>query len=108
GGFTFINFPLVKYRWHGANTTFGLHQARPQTAALFRAVQAKRRVELDRFVEVYKGFAADAERALQAGLMEPAEYLKIKKRILREGRRFELRSKLFLRSWLWRLTIFCR
>ena len=107
GLFTFINAPLVKYRWHGSNTTFGLHQARPQTAASFRAVQAKRRIELDRFVEVYKGFAADAERAMQEGLISREEYPVLSKCIRREGRRFELRSELLVRPWFRRFAILC-
>lgn len=108
GYFTFVNASLVQYRWHWANTTFGLQEARPRTAPAFREFQEKRRIELERFVEVYRGFAADAERARQEGLLAPGEYRRLKKRILRERHRFELRSKLLLGPWLWRLSVFCR
>jgi glycosyltransferase involved in cell wall biosynthesis len=108
GLFTFVNASLVRYRWHGANTTFGLQEARPQTAVSFRAVREKRRIELERFVEVYKGFAADAESALQQGLIDPCEYSRLRRRILRESKRFELRSSLLHRSWPGRLYAFTR
>jgi len=98
----------VRYRWHGANTTFGLQEARPQTAASFREVREKRRIELERFIEVYKGFAADAERAMQQGLISPAEYPRLRKRIIKEGRRFKLKSELLVRPWPERLSILCR
>jgi glycosyltransferase involved in cell wall biosynthesis len=106
GIFTFIDAPLVKYRRHGNNITFALHQVRPQNVAAFKEVQRKRRIELDRYVEVYKCFAADAERAMQQGLIPPDEYPSVKKQILNEGRRFELKSELLIRPWFRRLSIF--
>ena len=108
GLFTFINAHLVKYRWHGSNTTFGLHQVRPQSTAAFREVQDKRRCELDRFVELYKCFASDAKRAMEQGLISQAEYPRLKNRILKEGRRFELMGQLSVRPWPQRLFILCR
>lgn len=105
GVFTFIDAPLVKYRRHGNNLTFALCQARPQSAAGFEEVQRKRRIELDRYVEVYKCFAADAERAMQHGLISSEEYPRVKKQILKEGRRFELKSELLVRPWFRRLCI---
>jgi glycosyltransferase involved in cell wall biosynthesis len=106
GLFTFIDAPLVKYRRHGQNLTFALHRARPQSAAAFEDVRAKRAIELDRFIEVYKCFAADAERAMQQGLVSSAEYPGVKKRILKERRRFELKRELLDQPWLRRMGIF--
>jgi glycosyltransferase involved in cell wall biosynthesis len=106
GVFTFIDSPLVKYRRHGNNLTFALHQVRPQSVAVFEEVQRKRRIELDRYIEVYKCFAADAERAMQQGLIPPEEYPSVKKQILKEGRRFQLKSELLIQPWFRRLCIF--
>jgi len=106
GHFTFIDAPLVKYRRHGQNITFALHQTRPQNAAAFEDFQAKRRIELDRFVEVYKCFATDAERAMQQGLISSAEYPGLKQLILKEGRRFELKRELLVQPWFRRMGIF--
>ena len=107
GFFAFIDAALVKYRRHGRNITFGLHQARPRSAAAFDDVQKKARCELDRFVEVYKGFAADAERAVQQGLISSGEYPAVEENILKEIRRFELRKELLFRGWLRRWSAFC-
>jgi len=106
GVFTFIDAPLVKYRRHRQNLTFALHQVRPQSVAAFEEVQRKRRIELDRYVEVYKCFAADAERAMQHGLISPEQYPGVKKQILKEGRRFELKSEILVAPWFRRLCIF--
>ncbi|HWX19237.1 MAG TPA: glycosyltransferase [Candidatus Binatia bacterium] len=108
GVFAFIKAPLVKYRWHGSNTTFGLHQVHPQSAVAFQVVQEKRRCELERFVDVYKGFEADALRAKELGLIPAADYPRLKTRILRERRRFELRSELLVCPWFRRLSILCK
>lgn len=106
GHFTFIDAPLVKYRRHDQNLTFALHLAHPQNAAAFEDFEAKRRIELDRFVEVYKCFAADAERAMQQGLISSEEYPGVKKQILKERRRFELKRELLVQPWSRRLGIF--
>ncbi len=106
GHFTFIDAPLVKYRRHDQNLTFALDLIHPQNAAAFEDFQAKRRIELDRFVEVYKCFAADAERAMQQGLISSEEYPGVKKRILKERRRFELKRELLVQPWSRRLGIF--
>jgi GT2 family glycosyltransferase len=106
GTFTFIDAPLVKYRRHGNNLTFALCQVRPQSAAIFEEVQRKRRIELERYIEVYKCFAADAERAAQQGLISPKEYPRVKKQILKEGRRFELKRELLIQPWHRRLFTF--
>lgn len=107
GLFTFINAPLVKYRRHGSNITFALHEVRPSSVAAFKDFQQKQRYELDRFIELYKCFASDAERAMQQGLISPAEYPAVKKRILYEGRRMKLRRNLLIDGWLRRWAIFC-
>lgn len=107
GFFTYIDAPLVKYRRHGQNVTFGLHQVRPQTVAAFEDFQAKQRCELDRFVEVYKCFAADAECALRHGLIPSQKYPEVKRRILREGRRMELRKQLLVQGIFRRWAILC-
>jgi glycosyltransferase involved in cell wall biosynthesis len=106
GLFTFIDAPLVKYRRHGNNITFALQSTRPQNVAAFEDFQRKRRIELDRYVQVYKCFAADAERAMQQGLIPPGEYPGVKKQILEEGRRFELKGELLTQPWFRRLCIF--
>ena len=106
GFFTFIDAPLVKYRRHGQNITFALHRARPDSAAAFDDFQAKRRIELDRFVEVYKCFATDAERALQQGLISSEKYPILKMQIFKECRRFELKREMLIRSWFSRVCIF--
>jgi glycosyltransferase involved in cell wall biosynthesis len=106
GHFMFINAPLVNYRWHGANTTFGLEQSMPKTAASFQELLEKRRCELDRFVVLYQSFAADAARAKQLGLISPADYSHLERRIAIEQRRFQLRSDMLGRSWGRRLAIF--
>jgi len=108
GVFTFIDAPLVRYRRHGQNVTFGLHQVRPQSCAAFEDVQEKRRRELDRFLDVYECFATDAERAARQGLISAAEYAVAKKQILRERRRFEFKRELLVQPWFRRLGIFCR
>ena len=108
GYFTFIDAPLVKYRRHGHNLTFALHQARPQSVAAFKDFCAKRVIELDRFVEVYKGFAADAEVAMRQGLVSQAAYPALRKQILFEGRRFELKRELLLQPCLRRPVVFWR
>lgn len=111
GQFAFLDAPLVKYRRHGNNVTFALHQARPQTKAAFDEVQRKRRCELDRFVESYKGFAADALQAFKQGLISPAEYVTARKTIRREGRRMELKRELLdcgvTRRWTIFLQLYC-
>jgi len=106
GIFTYINAPLVKYRRHGRNITFALHQKRPATPAEFEDFQAKLRCELERFLPVYDCFAADAERAMEHGLISHAEYPAVKRRILYERRRFELRRDLVLQNWMKRFSIF--
>lgn len=106
GIFTFIDLPLLKYRRHGHNITFGLHQKRPRTLAAFEDFQRKRRCELERFVEVYKCFAADAQRALKDGLISGSDYPAVQKRIQAEGCRFRLRSELLVQPWLGRLRTF--
>jgi glycosyltransferase involved in cell wall biosynthesis len=106
GFFTFITDPLVLYRWHGANTTFGLHEAQPKTQESFREMQKKKKIELDRYVDLYECFASDADRAAESGLISPALYLELKKRIRKEGRRFKLKSDLLTQSWLDRLGSF--
>jgi len=106
GYFTFIDAPLVKYRRHDQNLTFALHLAHPQNAAAFEDFRAKRRIELDRFVEVYKCFAADAERAMEQGLILAEEYPGVQKQILKECRRFELKRELLDQPWSRRLGIF--
>ena len=106
GFFTFIDAPLVKYRRHARNITFALHKKRPATPAEFEDFQAKLRCELERFLPVYDCFAADAERAMEHGLISHAEYPAVKRKILYERHRFELRRDLLLKSWLKRFTIF--
>jgi glycosyltransferase involved in cell wall biosynthesis len=106
GYFTFIDAPLVKYRRHSQNLTFALHEARPQDASAFEEFRMKRRIELDRFVEVYKSFAADAERAMQQGIISPADYPGLKKWIQMEGKRFALKRELLDQPWFRRLCIF--
>lgn len=106
GTFTFIDAPLVQYRRHGRNITFGLRQSRPQSGAAFEEVQDKRRCEMDRFVEVYKCFAADAERAWQQGLIPATEYPAVRKMILTELRRTELKRELLIRGWFRRCAVF--
>jgi hypothetical protein len=108
GLFTFINSPLAKYRWHGGNTTFGLHRSPPQTEAAFEQLHLKYSRELQRFVEIYNGFEADAECARQAGLLSVREHSELQKRIARERLRFELRSRLPVQPWLRRMRIFLR
>lgn len=105
GSFAYVNDALVKYRWHGANTTFGLHRLRPQDPASFRDFEQKSRNELERFVELYNGFEADACRAKERGLISPTEHSRLIKGIARERRRFDLRSKLPAGAWLRRLCI---
>jgi glycosyltransferase involved in cell wall biosynthesis len=107
GLFTYINAPLVKYRWHANNTSAGVHGMRPRDAASFRRFEQKQRVALGRMVEVYNSFAADAKKALQNGMIAHAAYDKINRRIVKERRRFELRSQLLIRPWLQRLPILC-
>src|SRR5207247_1187652 len=80
----------------------------PQTPEAFEEYRKKRRCELDRFVELYKSFAADAHTAMQKGFISAADYPKLKRKILREGRRFELRSRLFVQPWHRRLFTFCK
>ena len=58
-------------------------------------------------VELYSCFMADAATALRNVMIGPATYERLKKRIARERRRFELRSELLVRPWLRRLTILC-
>jgi glycosyltransferase involved in cell wall biosynthesis len=106
GFFMFVDAPLVKYRRHGQNLTFALHQSRPKNAAAFEDFEAKRCVEIDRFVKVYKCFAADAERALQQGLISATEYPVINRQILKECRRFELKREILVQPWFRRLGIF--
>jgi glycosyltransferase involved in cell wall biosynthesis len=106
GLFTFIDAPLVKYRRHGQNVTFGLHWSRPKNMDEFNTFQRKRQIELDRFIEIYKCFAADAAKAFKQGLIAKSEYPKLMGRIFREGRRFELKRDLLMRPWLKRVAIF--
>ena len=106
GLFTFIDAPLVKYRRHGQNVTFGLHWSRPNNMTEFKNFQQKRLIELDRFVEVYKCFGADAERAFDRGLIPKVEYPKVMKRIRSERRRFELKRELLIQPLIKRLLIF--
>jgi len=106
GLFTFIDAPLVKYRRHERNITFALHQKNPATPAEFEDFQAKLRCELERFIPVYDCFAADAERAVEHGLISHAEYPTVKSKILYERHRFELRRDLLLKNWLKRFSIF--
>jgi glycosyltransferase involved in cell wall biosynthesis len=108
GLFTFIDTPLVQYRRHGRNVTFGLHQVRPLSAGAFEDYQTKQRCELDRFVHAYAGFARDAERAMQQGLIPTAEYQVVKKEILKERRRMELKREILDQDWLARWSIFFR
>jgi glycosyltransferase involved in cell wall biosynthesis len=108
GGFTFVNAPLVKGRRHGANNSPGAHLIRPRDAASFREFQHKRHAELCRMVGVYDSFAADAVRAEQQGLISPAEYVRLKSRILGERRRFKLRSDLLVQVWWERTITFCK
>jgi glycosyltransferase involved in cell wall biosynthesis len=106
GVFTLIDAPLVKYRRHGQNITFALHKKRPATPAEFEDFQVKLRCELERFLPVYDCFAADAQRAIQHGLISRVEYPAVKKRILYERRRFELKLELLVQPWFRRLGIF--
>ncbi|MEI8341515.1 MAG: glycosyltransferase [Verrucomicrobiota bacterium] len=106
GLFTFINLPLVKYRRHRSNVTFALHGARPCTAVDFSDYQQKQYCELDRFIAVYQCFEADAEKASRHGLISTAQYPEVKKRILREGRRLQLRRDLLVEGWFRRWAIF--
>jgi glycosyltransferase involved in cell wall biosynthesis len=106
GLFTFIDAPLVKYRRHGHNVTFGLHWARPQNRAEFADFREKRRIELDRFVEVYRCFAADAEKAFQQGLISKADFPGLISRLNQERSRFELKRELLTQPWFKRLGIF--
>jgi len=108
GLFTFINEPLVKYRRHSQTVSFDLHRARPKSAGEFADFQEKRRRELDRFIEVYRCFAIDAERANQRGVISGASYRQIRMRILQESRRFELRRNLLDQPWRRRCAAFCR
>jgi len=105
GLFTFIDAPLVKYRRHDQNITFALHQVRPKTVAAFKDFQEKQLCELDRFIEVYKCFATDAECAFRQGLISSQDYPNVKSRILREGRRMELRKQLLIRGLFRRWAI---
>jgi glycosyltransferase involved in cell wall biosynthesis len=107
GLFTFINAPLVEYRRHGSNVTFGLHEKRPQDLRTFHEVQTKRRLELKRFADLYHCFAMDAKHALHAGLISGEEYTPLDRLISLEGRRFELRSQLFAQPWPKRFSILC-
>ena len=107
GLFTFINAPLVKYRRHGSNVTFALHELRPKNVKIFREAQEKRRLELKRLAELYHCFAADTKHALDRGLISAEECTRLHKLILLESRRFELRSQLFAHSWAKRFSIFC-
>ena len=98
----------MKYRWHGSNTSSGVYGLRPLDATSFHEFEQKHRVILDRMVEIYNGFAADAEVALQKGIIPPAEYQKLKRRLFKERRRFELRSELLVRPWFRRFVILCQ
>jgi glycosyltransferase involved in cell wall biosynthesis len=106
GKFTFIDAPLVKYRRHSQNITFGLHQVRPGDKAALEDFRRKRICELERFVPVYRGFAVDAERAMQEGLISKEAYPAVRKRIQSEGRRLELKRDLLTQGWLRRCAIF--
>jgi glycosyltransferase involved in cell wall biosynthesis len=107
GLFTYVNAPLVKYRWHGNNRSASHYGLRPRDPGSFRYFEEKQRVALARTVELYDCFAADAETALRNGMIRPVIYGKIKDRIVKERRRFELRSELLVRPWLRRLAILC-
>lgn len=107
GVFTFVNEPLVRYRRHAQNITFALHNLKRSTREAVREHEQKRAVELERFVTLYEGFAKDAERAGTLGLISVDSLPAVRRCILREGRRFELRRQLLLRPWLERVRIFC-
>jgi len=107
GTFTFVNEPLVRYRRHARNITFALHNFRRPTREAVREHEQKRATELERFVRLYEGFARDAERAASLGLISAGVLPAVRRGILREGRRFELRRQLLLRPWLDRVRIFC-
>jgi glycosyltransferase involved in cell wall biosynthesis len=106
GHFTFVDAPLVKYRRHGQNLTFALDQVRPLNRSAFEDFVEKRIIEIDRFIKVYNCFAADAERALQHGLISAAEYPGVKRQILMECRRFVLKREILIQPWFRRLGIF--
>ncbi len=108
GKFTVIDAPLVKYRRHGGNVTFDLERVHIRTPLSFMELQEKRRIELDRMIAVYKGFAVDAERAKQQGLIPVAAYPDVEKRIRDERRRLELRRELLVRGWPRRCGILCK
>ena len=108
GSFAFIEAPHVKYRRHGANVTFALHQKKPGTLEAFEDFQRKYICELERFVAVYKSFAADAQRAMDLGLLKSTQYSLVQKQIERERQRFELRIRLMRESWWRRCNLFCR
>ncbi|HWQ93471.1 MAG TPA: hypothetical protein VN673_17510, partial [Clostridia bacterium] len=109
GTFTFIDAPLIRYRRHGGNITFDLRKkwARHSETS-FDQFQSKRRCELERFVELYRSFILDADRARSQDLLTPDQHLNLSRQVRREGRRMELKRDLLQKSWLARWRIFLR
>jgi GT2 family glycosyltransferase len=108
GMFTFINAPLVRYRRHGENVTFGLHQVRPRSPAALAEVRKKQICELERFEAIYDCFALDATRALEQGLLPPQAHSEVMRTLRREAGRIHLRRRLLQTGWSHRVIIFCR
>jgi len=108
GWFTRIDATLVKYRRHGQNITFDLQSRWSPSVLSFDEFGEKCRCELDRMIAGYRSFLTDAERARQHGLISSERYPTVRKAILKEAGRFELKQKLLTQSWLQRCFTFAQ